>query len=87
MLTQANDGLCLHFLILVLGEIQKELQHLVLDDNLKTKNKTDLKKNKRLENSCSENKVQISDLVIPLELFSVKVKVPAQSSYSEERTQ
>lgn len=86
MLTQANDGLCLHFLILVLGEIQKELQHLVLDDNLKTTNKTDLKNN-RLENSCSQNKVQISDLVIPLELLSVKVKVPAQSSYSEERTQ
>lgn len=29
----------------------------------------------------------MSDLVISFELLSVKVKVPAQSSYSEERTQ
>lgn len=40
MLTQANDGLRLHLLVLVLGEIQKQLQHFVLYDNLGTTNKT-----------------------------------------------
>lgn len=34
MFTQADDGLRLHLLILVLSEIQKQLQHLVLYDNL-----------------------------------------------------
>lgn len=32
-------------------------------------------------------KVQLAHLVISFELLSVEVKVPAQSSYSEERTQ
>lgn len=40
MLTQANDSLGLNLLVLILCEIQKQLQHFVLYDNLETtKNK------------------------------------------------
>lgn len=89
--TKTHDGLDLDLLVFMSCEVQQQIQHFVLDDDLSATwgdtRKTSYNTFERRLQRHGRSSVRVFYLVGPLELLLVKVKVSTESAHGEERAQ